>query len=77
MTFSLDRRQFLMGSTALLAAGAAGLRPSFAADAALRQIFWGSQERANRTYKVNDLFAQKDGMKVESEDKNVPTGLEK
>lgn len=67
MTFSLDRRQFLMGSTALLAAGAAGLRPSFAADTALRQIFWGSQERANRTYKVNDLFAEKDGMKVESE----------
>jgi len=51
-----NRRQFLLGSAAVLAAGAAGFRPAFAAETDLRQIFWGSQERANRTYKTNDLF---------------------
>jgi multiple sugar transport system substrate-binding protein len=54
MTLSLDRRRFLLGSTALLAAGAT--LPAWAQDARLRQLFWGGQNRAERTYGVNDLF---------------------
>lgn len=54
-----NRRQFLMGGTAVLAAGAAGLRPAFAAETDLRMIFWGSKARADRTYKANDLYTQK------------------
>ena len=54
MTISLDRRRFLLGSTALLAAGAT--LPAWAQDARLRQLFWGGQNRAERTYGVNDLF---------------------
>jgi multiple sugar transport system substrate-binding protein len=53
---SANRRQFLLGSAAVLAAGAAGFRPAFAAATNLRQIFWGSQARADRTYKANDLY---------------------
>jgi multiple sugar transport system substrate-binding protein len=53
---SANRRQFLLGSAAVLATGAAGFRPAFAAGVALRQIFWGSKDRASRTYKVNDLY---------------------
>lgn len=54
MTLSLDRRQFLMGSTALLAA--AGISPALAQETRLRQFFWGGQARADRTNGVNDLF---------------------
>ncbi len=55
-----NRRHFLLGSAALLAAGSSGFRPAFADDTALRLIFWGGQERANRTYKVDDLYAKAD-----------------
>jgi multiple sugar transport system substrate-binding protein len=55
---SIPRRQFLLGTAAIAAAGAAGLRPAFADDISLRQIFWGSKARADRTYSVNDLFAK-------------------
>jgi multiple sugar transport system substrate-binding protein len=56
MTLNLDRRQFLMGSTALLAAGA--VRPAFAQDKRMRVYFWGGQARADRTQAVSDLFAK-------------------
>ncbi|QYO76989.1 ABC transporter substrate-binding protein [Devosia salina] len=56
MTIRLGRRQFLMGSSALLAAGAAGISPAWAQNA-LRLIFWGGQARADRTYAVTDLYA--------------------
>ena len=55
MTIRLGRRQFLMGSSALLAAGAAGISPAWA-QSALRLIFWGGQARADRTYAVTDLY---------------------
>ena len=58
MTIRLDRRQFLLGSTAL--AAAAGISPAFAQEA-LRLIFWGSQARADRTYGVTDLYAKAGG----------------
>ena len=65
MTIKLGRRQFLMGSSALLAAGAVGINPAFA-QAGLRQFFWGGQARADRTYAVNELFAAANGASVDS-----------
>ena len=59
MTISLDRRQFLMGSTALAAAGAlGGISPALAADVHLRLYWWGGQARADRTNAVSDLYAK-------------------
>ncbi|HHY51081.1 MAG TPA: extracellular solute-binding protein [Alphaproteobacteria bacterium] len=65
MTLRLDRRGFLLGSTALLAAGAAG--SAFAQDARLRLIFWGSQARADRTYGVTDLYSAANGTAIDGE----------
>ncbi|MDB5560691.1 MAG: transporter ATP-binding protein [Hyphomicrobiales bacterium] len=56
MTIRIDRRQFLMGSTALVAAGA--LSPALAQQTRLRLIFWGGQARADRTYGVTDLYTK-------------------
>ena len=68
MSLRMDRRQFLLGSTAVAAATAAGLRPSFAADVNLRQIFWGSKARADLTFKANDLYQKANpGSKIASE----------
>jgi multiple sugar transport system substrate-binding protein len=64
MTMKLDRRQFLLGTTAL--AAAAGISPAFAQEA-LRLIFWGGQARADRTYGVTDLYAKAGGPAIEGE----------
>ncbi|RYG86983.1 MAG: carbohydrate ABC transporter substrate-binding protein [Alphaproteobacteria bacterium] len=57
MTFRVDRRQFLMGSTALLAAGA--LSPAaLAQENRIRLLFWGGQARADRTYAATDLYSK-------------------
>ena len=61
MTFRMPRRQFLMGSSALAAAGAMGLRPAVAQDQALRLIWWGGQARADRTLAVADAYAAATG----------------
>jgi len=58
MTIRIDRRQFLMGSTALLAAGAVGVSPALAQETRMRLIFWGGQARADRTYGVTDLYTK-------------------
>jgi multiple sugar transport system substrate-binding protein len=63
MTFRLNRRQFIWGSTAL--AAAAGItRPAFAQNNALRLYWWGGQTRADRTLAVADLFAKARGIPV-------------
>ncbi|MBS3850473.1 extracellular solute-binding protein [Devosia sp. J2-20] len=67
MTIRIDRRKFLMGSSALLAAGAAGVSPSFAQSDALRLLFWGGQDRADRTYAVSDMFTEASGVSMEPE----------
>jgi multiple sugar transport system substrate-binding protein len=67
VSLRVDRRKFLMGSTALLAAGAAGMHPAFAQDKSLRLIFWGSQARADRTYGVTDLYAKQANVAIEGE----------
>jgi multiple sugar transport system substrate-binding protein len=63
----MDRRQFLMGTSALMAAGAAGISPSWAQAANMRLIFWGGQGRADRTYGVTDLFEADTGNKIDGE----------
>lgn len=57
MTFNIGRRQFLLGSSALVAAGAfAG--PAFAQDKRMRLAWWGGQARADRTDAVSKLYAE-------------------
>lgn len=67
MTIRIDRRQFLMGSSALVAAGAAGIVPSWAQGDSLRLTFWGGQARADRTYAVTDLYTAAKGTAIEGE----------
>ena len=67
MTIRIDRRKFLMGSSALVAAGAAGVMPSWAQASNLRLTFWGGQARADRTYGVTDLYTAAKGTAVEGE----------
>ena len=67
MTFRMDRRQFLMGTSALMAAGVAGISPTWAQAANMRLIFWGGQNRADRTYGVTDLFEAATGNKIDGE----------
>jgi multiple sugar transport system substrate-binding protein len=62
MSLRIGRRHFLMGSTALLAAGIT--RPSFAQAEALRLYWWGGQTRADRTLAVADLWAKAKGAPV-------------
>jgi len=66
MTIRLGRRQFLMGTSALLAAGAAGINPAWA-QSALRLIFWGGQARADRTYAVTDMYEAAGNPPIEGE----------
>src|SRR5690606_6995832 len=66
MTLRFDRRHFLLGSTALMAAGA--MSPAALAQAArLRLIFWGGQDRADRTYQVTDLYEGAGNPEVDGE----------
>lgn len=65
MTIRIDRRRFLMGSTALV--GASAFTPAFAQSEALRLIFWGSQDRADRTYGVTDLYTAANGTPIDGE----------
>lgn len=59
MPLRFNRRHFLMGSSALLAAGIT--RPTFAQSEALRLYWWGGQTRADRTLAVADLWAKARG----------------
>jgi len=56
MTFNIGRRQFLMGSSALVAASAIG-GPALAQDKRMRLAWWGGQARADRTDAVSKLYA--------------------
>jgi multiple sugar transport system substrate-binding protein len=62
MTFRIGRRQFLMGSSALMAAGSMGLQPAWAQSSPLRMIWWGGQARADRTLAVADMYADAKGI---------------
>ncbi|GHA23873.1 ABC transporter ATP-binding protein [Devosia pacifica] len=50
-----------------MAAGAVGLRPVLAQDGRIRLLFWGGQDRADRTYGVSDLFESQTGAAVDGE----------
>lgn len=67
MGMSLDRRQFLLGTTALLGAAALSPAAALAQENLLRLIFWGGQARADRTYKVTDLYKAAKGTSIEGE----------
>jgi multiple sugar transport system substrate-binding protein len=67
MTIRIDRRQFLMGSSALVAAGAAGVMPAWAQASNLRLTFWGGQARADLTYAVTDLYKAAKGTDIDGE----------
>jgi multiple sugar transport system substrate-binding protein len=67
MTFRIGRRQFLMGTSALVGAAAVGMTPAWAQVEDLRLIFWGGQARADRTNGVTDLYDAANGGRVESE----------
>lgn len=56
MTFNIDRRGFLLGSTAL-ATAALVAGPAFAQDKRMRLAWWGGQARADRTDAVSKLYA--------------------
>ncbi len=55
MGISLDRRQFLLGSSALLGATALSPAAALAQENRLRLMFWGGQARADRTYAATEL----------------------
>ncbi len=55
MSMMLDRRSALFGGLSLLSLAATGI-PAFAEAARLRMMWWGSQERADRTNKAIAAF---------------------
>ncbi len=58
MGMSLDRRGFLLGSTALLGAAALSPAAALAQENRIRLLFWGGQARADRTYAATDLYSK-------------------
>lgn len=64
MNNGFDRRTLLMGSAALLGLSGSAL----AQEKRLRMFWWGSKERADRTFKGNELFTAKNpGAKIDGE----------
>ncbi|MDX0430613.1 extracellular solute-binding protein [Sinorhizobium medicae] len=57
MTHKISRRSVLAGGAALLSMSAMA-RSALAQEARLRVLWWGSQARADRTNKVNQLFQE-------------------
>ncbi|MBI1779414.1 MAG: carbohydrate ABC transporter substrate-binding protein [Proteobacteria bacterium] len=65
---SIDRRSLLKAGTGAFALTLAGLSPALAEDKRLRMYWWGGKERADRTFKVNDLYsAANAGVKIDGE----------
>lgn len=63
---TISRRAMLAGSGALMLASAG--RASAQAEKRLRMFWWGSKERADRTFKANELYAAKNaGVKIDGE----------
>lgn len=67
MDFQTNRRNFLMGGTALGVGLAMGSLPAFSQASNLRLIFWGGQDRADRTNGVGGLFEGETGISVDTE----------
>ena len=71
MTFTIGRRGLLLAGAAFAAAGA--LRPAFAQENRLRLIFWGSKDRADRTFAVADAYEKANGVTIDGE--SLSSGL--
>jgi multiple sugar transport system substrate-binding protein len=68
MQSKLSRRGILKAGAAFGAASLVGAGPAFAEDKRVRMYFWGSKDRADRTLKVNDLYAGKNAdTKIEAQ----------
>ncbi|MBP7001548.1 extracellular solute-binding protein [Amaricoccus sp.] len=68
MTVRIDRRSLLAGAAGIAALGALGPRAARAQDARLRLMWWGSQNRNERTNTVIGLFTGANpGIAVEGE----------
>jgi len=63
----ISRRRVLAGTAGLAGSAATG-RPVLAQDKRLRMYWWGGKDRADRTFKVNDLYtAAHPGVKIDGE----------
>lgn len=68
MTIRIDRRGLLAGAAALGSLGALGVPAALAQESRVRLLWWGSQNRNERTAAVIDLFtAANPGVAVEGE----------
>ena len=56
MSITLSRRSVLSGGAAALSLAAFGSGPAWAQAARLRFLWWGSQERADRTFKAIEAY---------------------
>ncbi|MCA0422039.1 MAG: ABC transporter substrate-binding protein [Proteobacteria bacterium] len=67
MTHAMDRRRLMTGTAAVLGLGWLSL-PALAQEKRLRMFWWGSKERADRTFKGNKLYSAKNpGVKIDGE----------
>ena len=63
----IDRRRLLATSATAFGMAALGL-PAFAQEKRIRMFWWGSKERADRTFKANELYQAKNaGSKIDGE----------
>ena len=56
MTIYAKRRAFILGSSALVAGSAVGLRPAFAQTTELRVFWWGSEVRRQKQMAINRAY---------------------
>src|SRR5258708_27888516 len=64
----IDRRTLLKAGASALALAGSGIGPAAAEEKRLRMYWWGGKERADRTFKVNELYtAANAGVKIDGE----------
>lgn len=68
MTLRINRRTLLAGGAGLASLGVLGARGAWAQDARIRLLWWGSQDRNERTARVIDLYNEANaGVTIEGE----------
>lgn len=67
MAHGIGRRSFLASSVAFAGLTTLSARRAMAAGDSIRMMFWGSQIRADLTYRAADLFTEKTGNAVAGE----------
>src|SRR5436190_7574569 len=64
----IDRRTLIKSAAGAAAFAAAGIGRAEAEEKRLRMYWWGGKERAERTFKVNELYtAANPGVKIDGE----------